>query len=94
MMKMLGCTVCIGGVFAYSLVRSRSSNTAAHPPLSPLALPNRAAAALLLMPARSSVRTGQVEMPRSGRAAPRWAEVRKTQVSSVDDACSRWNARR
>ena len=32
MMKMLGCTVCIGGVFAYSLVRSRSSNTTAHPP--------------------------------------------------------------
>ena len=31
-MKMLGCFICIGGVFAYSLVPRRSSNTPALPP--------------------------------------------------------------
>ena len=66
-MKMLGCSICIGGVFAYSLVPRRSSNTRAHPPL---ATPKRAAAALL-RPSCSRLRAplwaGPVEMPRSSR---------------------------
>ena len=89
---MLGCTVCIGGVFAYSLVRSRSSNTAAHPPLSPLATRKRAAAALLLTPARSSVRRSS----RDAALKPCCAAEQKGEGHRdyLWDACSPWNARR
>ena len=76
-MKMLGCFICIGGVFAYSLVPRRSSNTPAlSPTITTDPTPKRATCSRV----RAPLWAGQVEAPRPSRAAPRGKRAARTGV--------------
>ena len=84
-MKMLGCFICIGGVFAYSLVPRRSSNTPAlSPTITTDPTPKRATCSRV----RAPLWAGQVEAPRPSRAAPRGKRAARTGVI-LWGACSR-----
>ena len=76
-MKMLGCFICIGGVFAYSLVPRRSSNASALSPTTTTdPTPKRATCSRV----RAPLWAGQVEAPRPSRAAPRGRRAARTGV--------------
>ena len=96
-MKLIGCTVCIGGVFAYSLVPRRSSNP--HYP-APLAAPKLACAALLLHACsrtpHSALLCGHVDRSsrRRRRAQPCAAGQKGEGNRYLWDASSRWRAQR
>ena len=76
-MKMLGCFICIGGVFAYSLVPRRSSNT---PALSPTTTTDPTPKRATCSRVRAPLWAGQVEAPRPSRAAPRGRRAARTGV--------------
>ena len=76
-MKMLGCFICIGGVFAYSLVPRRSSNT---PALSPTTTSDPTPKRATCSRVRAPLWAGQVEAPRPSRAAPRGRRAARTGV--------------